>query len=614
MLGGSHSSSATSKNAEETSTTTASSSCESERREKRRCCRKIDLEMAKQEDSEGALSDDSVDDPDFVPASPQAERFSFSNRIISESESSGSEDEFLENSNANPEDDNGFSWTKSANDASGFSRKNFCQPFGLKQPINTNSPLSILRLILTVSFIKFLVEQSNLYALQHGRNLELTVEELEAFIGILIFMGFHQLPSIRLYWSNDENFHIDRVARVMSIKRFLKILRNLHLNDNEKMPARGSTSFDKLHKIRPLLSHFQKIFPSLFSPSQFISIDESMVGFKGRSTMKQYMPMKPVKRGFKIWVSCCAVTGYMLAFDVYTGKSADGQTTLNLGERVVTTLCRIFEGMFYCIFFDNFFSSIALLKQLLAKGLFGCGTIRTTRKHYPKDLLKTDKMLSKGQSDFVQCGDISISKWKDHGKKSVSVISNMHNPSKITKVLRRNNHGIREDVDCPQMIADYNRYMGGVDNFDQLMANYSIIQKSRRWWLKLFYYFLDCSIVNSFILYKFEMKNKKQKHLTHLQFRSLLVNELIGSFSSKKRPGYAPSKGVGRKRNNPNARATIENTVRLSDVGLHLPIHVDKYRRCAYCSTKSKEKRSNMICKKCNVALCKKCFAPFHSL
>ena len=45
---------------------------------------------------------------------------------------------------------------------------------------------------------------------------------------------------------------------------------------------------------------------------------------KGRSSMKQCLPKKPVKRGFKVWVQADAVTGYICEFEVYTGKT-DGQ-------------------------------------------------------------------------------------------------------------------------------------------------------------------------------------------------------------------------------------------------------------------------------------------------
>ena len=56
-----------------------------------------------------------------------------------------------------------------------------------------------------------------------------------------------------------------------------------------------------------------------------VAIDEAMVAFKGRSSIKQYMPMKPVKRGYKIWCLCDSHNGYLWNFEVYTGASKDGK-------------------------------------------------------------------------------------------------------------------------------------------------------------------------------------------------------------------------------------------------------------------------------------------------
>ena len=41
-----------------------------------------------------------------------------------------------------------------------------------------------------------------------------------------------------------------------------------------------------------------------------------MVGFKG---LEQYMPMKPTKRGYKIWCLCDSTNGYLSNFEVYAG-------------------------------------------------------------------------------------------------------------------------------------------------------------------------------------------------------------------------------------------------------------------------------------------------------
>lgn len=77
-------------------------------------------------------------------------------------------------------------------------------------------------------------------------------------------------------------------------------------------------------------------FISTFRPSQYLSIDE-MVGFKGRTILKQYMSLKPTKRGFQIWGIACTETAYLLSFDLYEGKHQE-QEGMSLGEHVVLGL------------------------------------------------------------------------------------------------------------------------------------------------------------------------------------------------------------------------------------------------------------------------------------
>ena len=82
--------------------------------------------------------------------------------------------------------------------------------------------------------------------------------------------------------------------------------------------------------------------------------------------MKQYMPLKPTKRGFKVWVRADAVTGFFCDFDVYVGRPSDGELRdVGLGERVVLQLCRPLQHGNYRVFCDNFFSSCSLFDNLL---------------------------------------------------------------------------------------------------------------------------------------------------------------------------------------------------------------------------------------------------------
>ena len=66
------------------------------------------------------------------------------------------------------------------------------------------------------------------------------------------------------------------------------------------MLLRDNPAYDKLFKVRPLLDRLANTFREEYRPSKFVSIDEGMVKYKGRLGFKQYMPVRPVKRGIKV--------------------------------------------------------------------------------------------------------------------------------------------------------------------------------------------------------------------------------------------------------------------------------------------------------------------------
>ena len=89
--------------------------------------------------------------------------------------------------------------------------------------------------------------------------------------------------------------------------------------------------------------------------------------------MKIYLPLKPVKRGFKVSAMADSLNGYLYDFKVYTG--VDGMRETSLGEKVVLTLSDSIKGIYHHPYYDNYFSSISLLTKLLSQGTFACGTI-----------------------------------------------------------------------------------------------------------------------------------------------------------------------------------------------------------------------------------------------
>ena len=100
----------------------------------------------------------------------------------------------------------------------------------------------------------------------------------------------------------------------------------------------------------------------------------------------------------------------------------------------------------------------------------------------------------------------------------------------------------RAILPIPQIIDNYNHNMNGlgVDRADQLRASYSTQLKALRNWLPLFFWILDTSIVNAFILFKFFHPNT-----THSQFRLDLAKSLVKASTNIVTPVY--TKPINRK-------------------------------------------------------------------
>ena len=115
--------------------------------------------------------------------------------------------------------------------------------------------------------------------------------------------------------------------------------------------------------------------------------------------------------------------------------------------------------------------------------------------------------MQRGKSDWrVSKDGLVYMKWKD--KKGVLFISNHHNPTKIESVGRKQKDGTIQDVNCPSLVKDYNANMGFVDKMDMLKSIYEVDRKSKKWWPRIFWYFVDISVVNAYIIFKNRSQGK----------------------------------------------------------------------------------------------------------
>jgi len=79
---------------------------------------------------------------------------------------------------------------------------------------------------------------------------------------------------------------------------------------------------DRLYKVRPLLDYLFEKFQSVYGIQQDVSVDESLLLWKGRLVFKQYLPLKRSRFSIKLFKLCESSTGYTYRFHVpvYVGK------------------------------------------------------------------------------------------------------------------------------------------------------------------------------------------------------------------------------------------------------------------------------------------------------
>ena len=123
-------------------------------------------------------------------------------------------------------------------------------------------------------------------------------------------------------------------------------------------------------------------------------------------------------------------------------------------------------------------------------------------------------------------------------------------------------------------IQEYNHFMGDVDLSDQMKVTYEVDRWSKfRFYLRVFFDFLDIAVVNSKIVYN---KIESAPSLSSLDFRYSIAQTMIRKFSSRKRAVLL---------SRPSKRSRGPSF----DIVDHLPDFAPSRVRCAFCSSKNVE-------------------------
>lgn len=468
--------------------------------------------------------------------------------------------------------------------------------------MEVHTPIRAWRTIFQKNFLLKIVKYTNDYGQLHAKKWrDMTRQDLENFFAVLFISGIQKRKDKPTnWWSENKILESSLIKKVMSGRRFFDMLRYLHCCPVENRDS-SAVDYDPMYKVNEVKDYLESRYDKVFSPGQQLSLDETLIRAFGRIKFKVRIITKAARYGIKIYVVTDAVTAFVLRVLVYTGKSTYYDDAESNAEKlktvqIVKRLVEPFAGSHRTIYIDRFYTSIDLLKSLAEINLYVTGTVLANRIPLGIRIPKTSKTFKQmKRGDSVKCkvsfrkqngeeGEAGLVCWRD--RNIVYCLSNDTDNNTFDNCTRRGLGGLI-NIPRPLSIANYNKYMGGVDLADmrRLHCN-STIMGQKRWWLKIFFYLLDVGTSNALVLHNEYLKKKagdgKHTPMNIVHFKMKLVESLIGR--------------------------TIDS---LFEVGggeeeQHQPVRIaDGVRsQCAWCSLMSRKKRTRYQCAKCGIPLC----------
>jgi hypothetical protein len=253
--------------------------------------------------------------------------------------------------------------------------------------------------------------------------------------------------------------------------RFEEIWRSLYFSNAADEHPPGSDRFDKIFKVRKLVDICNNSFSVVWKLGDKVAVDEAMIAFKGRTYLRQYLPKKIVKWGFKLWMMACSSSGFCARLMVEEGLRPGEKSREHYGETVTKELtkdCR--EGT--TIFADRFFCSPQLAIDVVKRKMHIVGTTQKNRTGFPKEVVFPSKPKKKDRPPgYVapERGAILSAVNARYGLRAVTWIDNQHvsmiaSRGDIKKTVKANRKGKDKrgkkyalDVKCPEIIHMYVR-------------------------------------------------------------------------------------------------------------------------------------------------------------
>jgi len=179
-----------------------------------------------------------------------------------------------------------------------------------------------------------------------------------------------------------------------------------------------SSEDDRFWKFGNFYPKIIEKFPNALSPGKFLSVDETLMGFKGRLSFKQYIPSKRCRFGAKFFVLVDYDTKFVVKLLAYQRKNTKyviQPAELGSGAAAAFSLINEFSGRNHVLVTDSWFSSPNFAAKLLENNTYLLDTVTKRRKNMPKMYGK----LKKGEVETFCTDQILVERYIQFIRKKV---------------------------------------------------------------------------------------------------------------------------------------------------------------------------------------------------
>lgn len=322
--------------------------------------------------------------------------------------------------------------------------------------------------------------------------VDVTYNDINKYLGILINMGITVQKNITAYWDSRPSQSIPFYSKTIARNKFFMINSNFHLTLVQAL-CRGQPGYDPWSKVRYLLDHLNKMFKHYFVLSQNVCIDESLVGMKNRCAFIQYLPKKKkhARYGIKKFEVCDSATNYITHVELYSGSNFLQGDRRPFTEKVILVTMEKSNllNKYYHVFLDQFYTKFPLAKKLFARKTHVNGTINKAFKHLCKALI--NHKLGARETIYSRQDEVFLVVYRQKAmRKPVYVLTTACHAEDRHVRSKKGLEGMK-----PLVIHQYNQSMGGVMFQTSPLTDF-LQQNTSKYWKKLFFNFHDMSLFN----------------------------------------------------------------------------------------------------------------------